>query len=43
MSVAMDWKCFWGTIVAVLQHDGVVEGGTGEIEKETEEIVGTGK
>jgi len=26
MSVAMDWKCFWGTIVAVLKHDGVVEG-----------------
>lgn len=28
MSFAMDWKCFWGTIVAVLKHDGVVEGGT---------------
>lgn len=30
---AMDCKCFWGTVKAVLQHDGVVEGGTGEIEK----------
>lgn len=28
MSFAMDWNCFWGTIVAVLKHDGVVEGGT---------------
>ena len=28
MSFNMDWKCFWGTIVAVLKHDGVVEGGT---------------
>jgi O-antigen biosynthesis protein WbqP len=30
---AMDWKCFWGTVVAVLKHDGVVEGGTGSINK----------
>ena len=27
MSFAMDWKCFWGTVVSVLKHDGVVEGG----------------
>lgn len=33
ISVSMDWKCFWGTVVKVLKHDGVVEGGTGEIEK----------
>jgi len=30
---AMDWKCFWGTIFSVLKHDGVVEGGTGELNK----------
>lgn len=30
----MDFKCFFGTIKAVLKHDGVVEGGTGEMKKE---------
>ena len=30
---AMDMKCFFGTIVSVLKHDGVVEGGTGELQK----------
>lgn len=34
---AMDVKCFFGTIVSVLKHDGVVEGGTGEMRKEAEE------
>lgn len=34
---AMDCKCFWGTIVSVLKHDGVVEGGTGAMEKESVE------
>lgn len=29
-----DCKCFFGTIKSVLKHDGVVEGGTGEIHKE---------
>ncbi|HCL20859.1 MAG TPA: lipid carrier--UDP-N-acetylgalactosaminyltransferase, partial [Oscillibacter sp.] len=29
-----DCKCFFGTIVSVLKHDGVVEGGTGQLEKE---------
>lgn len=29
MSFAFDAKCFFGTIGAVLHHDGVVEGGTG--------------
>ena len=29
-----DCKCFFGTIVSVLKHDGVVEGGTGRLEKE---------
>ncbi len=28
---AMDCKCFFGTIKAVISHDGVVEGGTGEL------------
>ena len=30
----MDCKCLFGTIKAVLKHDGVVEGGTGAIKKE---------
>lgn len=34
---AMDVKCFFGTIASVLKSDGVVEGGTGEIEKEKKE------
>lgn len=34
MSFAFDCKCFFGTIVSVLKHDGVVEGGTGEMAKE---------
>ena len=33
MSFAFDAKCFFGTIVSVLKHDGVVEGGTGEMQK----------
>lgn len=33
MSFFMDVKCFVGTIISVLKGDGVVEGGTGEIEK----------
>ncbi len=27
-------KCFFGTITAVLKHDGVVEGGTGTLHEE---------
>lgn len=34
MSVSFDVKCFLGTVVSVLKHDGVVEGGTGAMEKE---------
>lgn len=34
MSFLFDCKCFFGTIKSVLKHDGVVEGGTGEIHKE---------
>jgi len=33
ISFGMDLKCFWGTIVKVLKGDGVVEGGTGAMEK----------
>ena len=31
--IAMDVKCFFGTITSVLKSDGVVEGGTGELKK----------
>ena len=34
MSFLFDCKCFFGTIVSVLKSDGVVEGGTGVLEKE---------
>ena len=34
LSFRMDWKCFWGTILAVLKHDGVVEGGAGITHRE---------
>lgn len=30
---AMDLKCLFGTITSVLKHEGVVEGGTGEMQK----------
>ena len=31
-----DCKCFFGTFLSVLRSDGVVEGGTGEIKKQSE-------
>ena len=34
MSFGFDCKCFFGTILSVLRSDGVVEGGTGQLEKE---------
>lgn len=34
MSFLFDCRCFFGTIFSVLRHDGVVEGGTGRLEKE---------
>lgn len=37
MSFIFDCKCFFGTIKSVLKHDGVVEGGTGELHKEEAE------
>ena len=37
LSFFFDCKFFFGTIVSVLKHDGVVEGGTGQLEKEKKE------
>ena len=34
MSFWLDVKCFFGTIRAVADHDGVVEGGTGTLHEE---------
>lgn len=33
MSFKMDVRCFFGTIISVLRAEGVIEGGTGNIEK----------
>lgn len=33
LSFSFDLKCFFGTITSVLRQDGVVEGGTGEIKR----------
>ena len=38
MSFAFDCKCFLGTFASVLKSDGVVEGGTGEMKKNNENI-----
>ena len=37
MSFLFDCKCFFGTVVKVIRRDGVVEGGTGAMEKKEEE------
>ena len=37
LSFGFDCKCFFGTIGSVLKHEGVVEGGTGQLEKEKAE------
>ena len=34
MSFQFDFKCFVGTVFSVLKSDGVVEGGTGTMEKQ---------
>ena len=34
LSFAFDCRCFLGSIKSVLKHDGVVEGGTGEMQEE---------
>lgn len=36
-SFSFDVKCFFGTISSVLKSDGVVEGGTGQMERDAEE------
>jgi len=36
VSFSMDIKCFLGTIISVLKHDGVVEGGTSKIQRDKE-------
>lgn len=42
MSFLFDCKCFFGTIGKVLKHDGVVEGSTGNLEKQQDyELTGT--
>ena len=38
MSFLFDCKCFFGTILAVVRHKGVVEGGTGAMEKQEEPV-----
>lgn len=43
MSFAFDCKCFFGTIKSVLKHDGVVEGGTGELHRKETEKEAVGK
>ena len=37
MSFLFDIKCFIGTVISVFKHDGVVEGGTGELKKGEEQ------
>lgn len=37
LSFLFDCKCFFGTITSVLKSEGVVEGGTGTLEKEKKE------
>lgn len=36
LSFMFDIKCFFGTVASVIKSDGVVEGGTGELEKQKE-------
>lgn len=42
MSFLFDCQCFFGTIVSLIKHEGVVEGGTGQIEAIKEEVAITG-
>lgn len=41
MGFIFDSKCFFGTIKSIIKQEGVVEGGTGELEKLTAESVAT--
>lgn len=36
ISLGLDIKCFFGTIITVFRREGVVEGGTGELKKKEE-------
>ena len=36
MSFLFDLKCFFGTIASIFKHEGVVEGGTGELHRKAE-------
>lgn len=38
MSFWFDIKCFFGTFISILKSDGVVEGGTGTLEKKEREL-----
>ena len=38
ISFLFDCKCFLGTVLSVLKHDGVVEGGTGALDKEKKDL-----
>lgn len=37
MGFFFDCRCFFGTFISVMRHEGVVEGGTGELNKHKEE------
>lgn len=36
MSFLFDLKCFFGTIASIFKHEGVVEGGTGELHRKSD-------
>ena len=38
LSFPFDCKCFFGTILSVVRHEGVVGGGTGALEKENKQL-----
>ena len=38
MGFLMDLRCLLGTVVSVAKQEGVVEGGTGELEKNKKEV-----
>ena len=38
LGIGMDIRCFFGTFTSILKSDGVVEGGTGTLNKETEKV-----
>lgn len=39
MSFLFDAKCFFGTIISIFRHEGVVEGGTGEMHRKEQKKV----